>query len=222
MDGLLSVSAQVSEILSSPKVSALYIRQFIEQAQAARTDDKQPETVRVVMQALRDLKISDKARIFHVPSTFYSWALPTRALSMAAPSPQHLCKSVVFENKRFKGVGSKYYCVIVQYVQTINTGALTDFVRELDGNAVARKHYNFRLANPDDALELTGFGNNGVCPIGMKRPVPIVLSKSITTLSPAVFWCGAGDIDYKLAMPTQTFIEATRCHVADISVPVQE
>ncbi|ORX70956.1 hypothetical protein DL89DRAFT_267052 [Linderina pennispora] len=173
MDGLLSVSAQVSEILSSPK----------------------PETVRAVVQALHDLKISDKARIFHVPSTFYS--------------PQHLCKSVVFENKRFKGVGSKYYCVIVQYVQTINTGALTDFVRELDGNVVARKHYNFRLANPDDALELTGFGNNG-------------LSKSITTLSPAVFWCGAGDIDYKLAMPTQTFIEATQCHVADISVPVQE
>ncbi|KAJ2714003.1 hypothetical protein H4R19_001956 [Coemansia spiralis] len=232
MEALLTVGTGISQLLGSEPVSAQYMAHFVAAAQRESQGDGRggwPEAVRRVVAGLQALGLDSVSRIFHVSSDYYSWPLYQRALCMCAPSKEHLCKLVVMENKRWrpsepcnKWANAQYYCVVVQYVHSVSTGAMVDFVRSLDGNAVAKKHFNFRLANSDTTLELTGFGKNGVSPIGMLRPLPTILCAAVTGLSPPILWLGAGHVDFKLALPVQAFIDNTQCLVADISVPTPD
>ncbi|KAJ1730249.1 hypothetical protein LPJ61_003117 [Coemansia biformis] len=130
------------------------------------------------------------------------------------------------ENKRWRPTApaygceyAQYYCAIVQYVYSINTGAMADIVRSLGGSKVAKKHLNNRLTDASTALELTGFGKNGVSLIGMTHELPAVLCAAIMRLSPPVLWLGAGHVDFKLALPVQDFVDTAQCLIADISAP---
>ncbi|CAG8535915.1 31534_t:CDS:2 [Racocetra persica] len=142
---------------------------------------------------------------------------------LVAPSIDHLCKSVIFENTRCihdnidDPLNSKYYCVIDQYIGSINTQKLMNFVRGLKNKSISKKNYNFRVADAEKSIELTGFENNGVSPIGMNQKLPIIIAKSITELKPAVFYFGAGHVNWKLALPAKNFIDATRCLIADLA-----
>ncbi|KAJ1833156.1 hypothetical protein LPJ63_002968 [Coemansia sp. RSA 2711] len=237
MDGqieeLLQLGQQISQQLADPRVSTRYLAHFAaaaaqEAAAASSNRPRWPAPVQRVFDGLQALGIHTQSRIYHVASSYYSWPLYQRALCMAAPSPAHLCKLVVMENKRWRAhaepskypplANQQYYCVLVQYVETVSTGAMTDFVRSLDGGAVARKHFNFRLADTDTSLALTGYGKNGISPVAMTQALPVIMCAAITKLQPPVFWLGAGHVDYKLALPVQTFVDATGCMVADISV----
>jgi hypothetical protein len=51
--------------------------------------------------------------------------------------------------ERVDPLNSKYYCVITQYIATINTAKMVDNVRELTNNAISKKKYNFRLTSPE-------------------------------------------------------------------------
>ncbi|KAJ1730376.1 hypothetical protein LPJ61_003045 [Coemansia biformis] len=226
---LLAVGEGISQLLASEPVCVQYMAHFIAAAQRERQDEGRsawPEAVQRVISGLQARSLEGVSRIYHVSSDYYSWPLYQRALCMRAPSKHHLCKLVVMENKRWRPTASangwenaQYYCVIVQYVHSINTGAMADFVRSLDGNKVAKKHFNFRLTDASTTLELTGFGKNGVSPIGMTHELPIVLCAAIMRLSPPVLWLGAGHVDFKLALPVQDFVDKTQCLIADISAP---
>ncbi|KAG0191650.1 hypothetical protein DFQ28_011332 [Apophysomyces sp. BC1034] len=111
---------------------------------------------------------------------------------------------------------SRYYCVITQYVKPVNITKLINFARELKNKEISKKYYNFRLADPEVSLSLTGYKKGGVCPVGMIQPVPVILAESITKLEPPVIYLGAGHIDWKLGVPVQAFIDATKCMVADL------
>ncbi|KAJ2802918.1 hypothetical protein H4R21_002236 [Coemansia helicoidea] len=233
MEELLAVGRGISQLLGSDGVSERYLAHFAALAQRERQDGGResgwPAGVRQAARGLEQLGLGAVARIYRVASTYYSWPLAERALCMAAPSPAHLCKLVVLENKRWRPsrspvrwANARHYCVVVQYVHSVSTAAMVDFVRALDGNSVAKKHFNFRLASPETALELTGYGRNAVSPIGMLTPLPVILCAAIAGLSPPVLWLGAGHVDYKLALPVQAFVDATQCLVADISVPAPE
>ncbi|KAJ2723696.1 hypothetical protein GGI07_002491 [Coemansia sp. Benny D115] len=222
--GLLEVGRQISHVLEDPQISPLYVAHFVAQAQKELLQMPRadwPETVRRVFSALEKAGVAHVSRIYHVASDYYSWPLYERALCMSAPSPAHMCKSVLLENKRWRPEhpGSRYYCVMVQYVHSVNTTMMADFVRALDGDAIARKHFNFRLTSPETTFEMTGYDKNGVSPFGVYVDVPVILCESITRLQPPVFWLGAGHVDYKLAMPADHFIRATKSLVADISLP---
>ncbi|KAJ2729929.1 hypothetical protein IW152_005441 [Coemansia sp. BCRC 34962] len=219
MDQLLSVSQSISQLLSSADISPLYLSHFISTAAGTTENTNQlPPGVRHVHTNLRELRPVPVTRIYHVDSSYYTWPLYQRALCMLAPSTSHLCKTVVLENKRSATDNpSRYICVLVQYTHAIDTSALADLMRSQMEKPPARKHFNYRLASPEKSLELTGFTNNAVSPIGMTQKLPIVLSQSIAQLKPPVLWLGAGHIDYKLAMPVDSFIKATGCMVADIS-----
>ncbi|KAJ1732355.1 hypothetical protein LPJ61_002085 [Coemansia biformis] len=117
---------------------------------------------------------------------------------------------------------AQYYCAIVQYVHSINTGAMADIVRSLGGSKVAKKHFNYRLTDARTTLELTGFGNNGVSPIGMTHELPAVLCAAIMRLGPPVLWLGAGYVDFERALPMPDFVDTTQCFIADISAPNSE
>ncbi|KAJ2503108.1 hypothetical protein GGH96_000551 [Coemansia sp. RSA 1972] len=223
---LLRIGHDISQLLTTTQVSPQYTLFFIDQAaREAETSPHAswPEVVTRVYNGLCELNIHHQSRIYHVDSTYYSWPLYERALCMKAPSPAHLCKLVVLENKHWRTptethqTNSQFYAVLVQYTQTIDTRALAVYVRALGGNKVASRHFKFRLADPQVSKQLTGYDKNGVSPIAMTHDVPIIMSSSITQLQPPVFWLGAGHVDYKLALPVQTFIDATQCMVAPVS-----
>ncbi|KAJ2823254.1 hypothetical protein FBU31_004343 [Coemansia sp. 'formosensis'] len=220
MEKLLAISQDISRLLSGADISPLYVEHFTREAARKTHDDKQlPAGVRQVVDSLQGLR--QVTQIYHVDSAYYSWPLHQRALCILAPSAEHLCKTVVLENKKWRPddprSGPQHICVLVQYTQSIDTGALADFVRSQLEDPLARKHFNYRLTSPEKSFELTGFSNNAVSPIGMTHQLPIVLCESIARLQPPVFWLGAGHIDYKLAMPVDHFIKATACMVADVS-----
>ncbi|KAJ2158486.1 hypothetical protein GGF46_003744 [Coemansia sp. RSA 552] len=229
---LLAVGRQISSLFASDSISPLFVAHFTQKAKARNAAQQEarrewPEPVQRVIAGLQRLGLEDESQIYHVASAYYNWPLYERALCTGAPSPAHLCKLVVMENKRWRPYpapaahcNSQFYCVLVQYVHSVDAGKMTDFVRALDNGAVSRKHYNFRLTDADTSLKLTGFGKNGISPIGMlATDLPIIMSAAITRLNPPVFWLGAGHVDFKLALPVQRFIDASGCMVAEISVP---
>ncbi|KAJ1728763.1 hypothetical protein LPJ72_005311 [Coemansia sp. Benny D160-2] len=248
ISSLLAIGRRISGVLELEQISALYMGWFAEQAAseaaaaaAQEEDGNNPEVpagVNRVELALAALGLRTTTRIYRVPRTYYSWPLYERALSVGAPSAEHMCKTVVLANTRWRSNSSssssdgaeaeqaeKYVCVVVQYTHTISTQALVDAVNGRTGGypqPVSRKRFNFRLADERAACALTGFGHNGVAPIAWPvRGVPVVVSAAIAGLRPPVIWLGAGDVDYKMAVPVGALVAAAGCIVADVSSPIQ-
>ncbi len=150
----------------------------------------------------------------------------TCSLALNAPSVNHLCKTVLFENTKwnpsladpFDHRNSQYYFVIVQYTDKIQSTKLNNFIRcELGNSQVSRKNYNLRVTSEDKALELTGFIKNGVCPIGSLTKIPVIITQNISKLHPLVVCLGAGHPDYKLIIPFQELVNQTSAWIADLS-----
>lgn len=113
---------------------------------------------------------------------------------------------------------SKYYFVIVQYVDKIHSTKLNNYIRsELGGSTISRKHYNLRVTSEDKALELTGFIRNAVCPIGSIQKIPLIITEKISKLDPPITCLGAGHPDYKLIIPFSELVEITNATIADLS-----
>jgi prolyl-tRNA editing enzyme YbaK/EbsC (Cys-tRNA(Pro) deacylase) len=132
---------------------------------------------------------------------------------------------------------SRYYLVVVQYTDKINSQKLNNYVQnELGGGKLGRKKYNFRLAPEDSAADLTGFIRNGVSPFGalielmrcsrcsypldktgLKSKVPVIVTENITNLQPPIVYFGAGHPDHKIMCPTAEFISVTKAMVTDLA-----
>ena len=113
---------------------------------------------------------------------------------------------------------SKYYFVIVQYIDKIQSTKLNNYVRsDLGGSLLSRKHFNLRVASEDDALELTGFIKNAVCPIGSIQKIPLIITEKISKLDPPITCLGAGHPDYKLIIPLSELVQITNASIADLS-----
>ncbi|CAG9466624.1 unnamed protein product [Pedinophyceae sp. YPF-701] len=159
-----------------------------------------------------------------VPSYYYEKDLAWRQHCLGAHTLGHLCKSIVIENTKahqsVDGIkdplASKYYVVIVQYAARMNADKLRNFVyAELGQRKVGKKNFNMRLAPEEVSAELTGYVKNGVVPVAMRQPVPVILSHRILDLSPRYFWMGGGHVDFKLAVDTQQFVDAYKPFVTD-------
>lgn len=96
---------------------------------------------------------------------------------MACPSTFHLCKSLIFENTKWKQNDAKakdedrYWCVLVQYEGSVNITKLEKAVRERTGDS--RKGMHLRIAPAERSLELTGHTTNGVSPVGKASHVEL-------------------------------------------------
>ncbi|KAI9599358.1 hypothetical protein BDF19DRAFT_418930 [Syncephalis fuscata] len=211
----------VAELYATQCIQDVYMVHFKELASTEQLQNDAPDTVQTVWQAIQRLGLH--ARFYKVPSNYYDWTLQERVAQLVAPSIRHLCKTVVFENTRCTVLdtsdflNSRYYCVITQYVASVNTQKLMNYVRSLKNKEISRQYYNFRLADAEMSFKLTGFDKNGVSPIGTTTLLPIIISQSICQLAPPVFYLGAGDVDWKNAMAVGEFIEKTGCFVADLS-----
>lgn len=95
-------------------------------------------------------RLPNQCRFFHVASDYYDWPYEQRARVMACPSTFHLCKSLVFENTKWKQDDTKpvdadrYWCVLVQYEGSVNITKLEKAIRERTG--ASRKGTHLRIA----------------------------------------------------------------------------
>ncbi|CAO3653443.1 unnamed protein product [Cunninghamella echinulata] len=181
-----------------------------------------PEAVKQVANGSIAYGLFHISRIIEVEPDYYTWEAQQRAFRINAPSKAHMCKSLIMENIKCTHndfsdpLHSKYYCIITRHDSPVNTKTLKHFAHGLKDKTASKKYFNFRLADPEVSFELTGYKRGGVCPLGMKNPLPIIMAESVTKLDPPVMFLGAGHIDFKVAVPVQEFIKATGCMVADL------
>jgi prolyl-tRNA editing enzyme YbaK/EbsC (Cys-tRNA(Pro) deacylase) len=161
------------------------------------------------------------ARLLETPSDYYSWPLSRRARCLKASTRDQLCKTILLENTHCKHRdcsepnNSRFYAVIIQYTTKLQSQKVFKFVRKMN-TKVSKKYFKFTLATQSASEELTGFGKNAICPIGMKTQIPIILSKRLLELQPPFMWLGGGEVTVKLGCDVKEFIAATKCYVADV------
>ncbi|KAI8074307.1 uncharacterized protein B0P05DRAFT_548054 [Gilbertella persicaria] len=191
-EAIRKLQEEVSSLYTA--VSDDYMEEWKVECQKQRYTEC-PDVVKHVEEECRKLGILDKCQIIPVESDYYDWELQQRAFRVNAPSKEHMCKSVILENTRCTHketsdpLYSRYYCVITQYVKPVNTQKLLNYCRAMKNKEISKKHYNYRLADPQVSLELTGFEKGGVSAIGMKQPIPIILAESITKLQVRRYLC---------------------------------
>eukprot|EP00026_Physarum_polycephalum_P016377 Phypoly_transcript_17266.p1 GENE.Phypoly_transcript_17266~~Phypoly_transcript_17266.p1 ORF type:complete len:223 (+),score=16.97 Phypoly_transcript_17266:127-795(+) len=157
------------------------------------------------------------------PSDYYEWQLQDRQKYIGAPSTHHLCKSIILENTECTEKdcsdpeNSRFYCIIIQYTARLSSQKLFKYVRTLKQNQIPLKNYHFQLAN--DSENLTGFEHNAVCPVGMRTPIPIIISNKILTVDfPKYIWLGGGEVDVKMGINVKELSKmAPHVYFADVT-----
>lgn len=163
-----------------------------------------------------------------VPEPYYSWPLEKRADCLGAQSIQHLCKSLLMENRKAASpmegdpdpTNPRFVLVVIQYAATLDVKKLANTVRALRKdvkNRLDESQFDWRIASEDDNRSITGFEHNSVTPFGILKPVPIVVSAALAPLRS--FWLGGGHVHLKLGMSFAEFCRALNPIVADISRP---
>ncbi|KAI8344694.1 hypothetical protein BC941DRAFT_508215 [Chlamydoabsidia padenii] len=205
---------------------SLYNKEYMELWEDGCDNEKvlenAPDVVKQVEQGVKSLGLYHKSRLIPVESDYYDWEIQQRSFRVKAPSHSHMCKTLIMENTRCTHddisdpLYSKFYCIITRYDSPLNTQVLMNYARDLKDRTISKKNYNFRLADSQVSLEMTGYTKGGVCPVGMKTPIPMIMAESITRLNPPVMFLGAGHVDWKLGIPVQDFIIKTGCFVANL------
>lgn len=142
---------------------------------------------------------------------------------LGASSIHQLCKTILMENTKGTRTdcedknNSRFYAVIIQYTSRLDTQMLFKFVRGLIPGS-SRNHYHFRSAKPEDVTKLTNAEFNGVCPVGNKVNIPVILSARLTSLPSGFMYVGGGEPELKLGFGVDDFVKKTGCFVADIAV----
>jgi prolyl-tRNA editing enzyme YbaK/EbsC (Cys-tRNA(Pro) deacylase) len=64
----------------------------------------------------------------------------------------------------------------VQYTARLNADKLKNIIHKLNGGRIGKQYFNMRLCPEDVSDGLSGYEHNAVSPIGIKTPLPIILS----------------------------------------------
>ncbi len=72
---------------------------------------------------------------------------------------------------------------------------------------MSRQGFHFRLAQDEEAFQMSGYKYNAITPFFFKDPtVPIILSEDITLLEPAYIWFSGGTLDVKMGVAVNDFL----------------
>jgi prolyl-tRNA editing enzyme YbaK/EbsC (Cys-tRNA(Pro) deacylase) len=178
------------------------------------------------------------------PPDYYSLGLEERRAILGAHSTSQLCKACLFENRNFAATttttttddddgggggsadptNSRYYLIVVQYVESINVKKLASELRGLRPPGPGRFDPGYfadlRLAPEEASEELTGYGHNGVSPFGMlDRSIQVIMCESISRIRPKFIWMGGGHRDWKLGVAVSEFVRGVNAVVLDVSEP---
>lgn len=120
-----------------------------------------PALVKRVFDATHPFK--EECRYFHVESSYYDWDLEKRATRMSAPTIDHLCKSLLFKNTKWRPrtpqdtplneQHPQYVLVVVQYTDKISTKKLNLAFKDRAGNSQGLKAFNMRIAPEEEAIK---------------------------------------------------------------------
>ncbi|CAN8075012.1 unnamed protein product [Agarophyton chilense] len=163
-------------------------------------------------------------RLVRCPDPYYSWTLEKRRAYLNAPAIAHLTKSIVMENTRHEGPSdashpttSRYLCCVVPYFAKIDSDKLRASIRSMFSDlglpTPSLKAFNYRLG--EDCIGVTGYVPNGVTPLGLSTPMPVVVAKQISELRPEEFWLGAGEVSLKWRVLLPEFFSAFNPFVID-------
>ncbi|KAL0224198.1 hypothetical protein P9112_003588 [Eukaryota sp. TZLM1-RC] len=172
------------------------------------------------------------ARLHRCPSDYYDWPLSQRQSYLNAPSIDHLCKTLLMVNTRCiyddcsHPHNSKYYAIVVQYTERMNSAMLHEFLKSFPENEGLStvKAFNLRLMSDEEAFELTGCGYNAVSPFGLMykdHDIPIILAKSVKDLIGHVY-IGGGEVDVKLSMCPLQFAKVMSALVGEVTIPRED
>ena len=102
-----------------------------------------------------------------------------------------------------------------------NSDLLRDLVHSLRPipDRLPKKRFNFRLCKTEVSAEITGFSHNGVSPFGLVCPIPVVICQNITNITPAYIYLGAGDVDVKVGLSIEDFLNGLQPIVGVVSSP---
>ena len=187
------------------------------------------------------------------PPDYYDLGLEERRAILGAHSTSQLCKACLFENRNFVATttmtatttttttttvggggaknnadptNSRYYLIVVQYVESINVKKLGSELRGLRPPGPGRFDPGYfadlRLAPEEVSAGLTGYGRNGVSPFGMIHgdSIPVIVCESIISrVRPKFIWMGGGHRDWKLGMAVSEFVRGVDAIVLDVSEP---
>lgn len=103
----------------------------------------------------------------------------------------------------------------VQYTARLNADKLKNHIHRLNQGRVGKQYFNMRLCPEDVSDSLSGYEHNAVSPIGIKTPLPIILSHEITKLQPDFFFLGAGEVDVKVGFSAAEFVDKYQPMVVD-------
>ena len=150
----------------------------------------------------------ESAHFWRVRADYYEQDLPWRRDVLGASSVQQLCKSMIMENTKLSEEEAaasgrlKYVCFVVQYAGAkLQKEKMHDAVRALEGpNAVGKKQYSVRMVSQEVSDRLSGFEHNAVTPVGMRTPVPVLLSHKLKAIPEGRLWMGGGHPDVKLRL----------------------
>lgn len=201
------------------------------------SSDADADTMEITPAMIRARRHTQSTHCFsatwrHCPTDYYSRSLDERVTILGAKNISQLCKACLFENKNYVGesdsddkkdpTNSRYYLIVVQYVESINAKKLASELRGLrpPGSTRFSPTYfsDLRLAPAEESLRLTGYGHNGVSPFGMLDPtIPIVVCASITKIRPQFIWMGGGHPDWKLGVSVSELIDGLNAIVLDVS-----
>ena len=182
------------------------------------------------------------------PPDYYDLSLEEQRAILGAHSTSQLCKACLFENRNFAAntmmmtmtndnddgggegananpTNSRYYLIVVQYVESINVNKLGSEIQGLrpPGPGWFNPGYfaDLRLVLEEASAELTRYECNGVSPFGMLNGlIPVIVCKRILArVRPKFIWLGGGHRDWKLGMVVSEFLWGVDAIVLDVTEP---
>ena len=169
-------------------------------------------------------------RFIRVPATYYDTPLSSRRRVLRAHHETALCKTIAMENAVWAPLpgrpageladprNPRWFLVVVQYAARFNADKTKAWFVEANGGELPKSRIKPRLASAADSERLTGYRHGGVTPVAAATPeLPILLSHRVVQLRPAIFFLGAQDVDLKVCLRVQDFMERYRPAVADVT-----
>ena len=110
-------------------------------------------------------------------------------------------------------------CAINGCVAKFDAELFRDVIHSLRPPAqrLPRKRFHFQLAEQSASDSLTGYSHNAVTPFGMNSNIPVVICTNCLKVTPPLIFLGGGEIDVKLGITLDDFMNAAKPIVGHIS-----
>ena len=163
-----------------------------------------------------------------VPGDYFDRDLEGRAELLGAKSSMHLCKTLIFKNSRYSYDYSietyypKYAAAVLQYPLNVKSDRIMKYLKDMQNRnpvkgPVSKKNWHFRMADQEEAEDLTGVEMNAMSPAFLGKNVPVFVNSSILQLDPPFVWLGGGDLYLKIGISTEELVKFSSAHVIDLS-----